>query len=244
MENIMHHFVPEVLLELRVGNIDLSITNYVVWLFVAFGITFLTFFIAAKRAALVPRGAFQNAVEELIEFVRNEMVVGVIGKEGEAYFSFIATLFFFILVSNLIGLIPNSKTPTSLVGTTGAWAVLVFFLYHWVGVRKHGVWRYIKSFVPSGVPLWLVPFMFVIEVISHFFRPFSLAVRLFANMLAGHTVLAVFTLMAVTSSWWVKAIPFSGIVVMYAFEIFVAFIQAYIFAILAAIYIDGALHVH
>ncbi len=170
------------------------------------------------------------------------MVVEVIGEEGLPYFPFVATLFFFILITNLLGLVPIAKTATSLIGNTITWSIIVFLLYNYIGIRKHGPIGYIKSFVPSGVPLLMVPFMFVIEIVSHIFRPISLAIRLFANMLAGHTVLLVFLTFTITAPWWAKLIPFGVVIIMDLFEIFVAGIQAYIFAILAAIYISGAIH--
>lgn len=243
MESVLHHFAPKVIVPIEVGRYDLSITDYTLWMWGAMLVTFMLLTVVARRAKLVPRG-MQTPIESVVEFVRNEIALGVIGKEGEAYFSYLATMFFFILACNLTEIIPGAKTPTAVTGTTVAWAVMVFFTYHLVGMKKNGLWGYAKSFVPTGTPVWLIPFIVPIEVISHVFRPVSLALRLFANMFAGHAVLGIFAFMAVTSSIWMKAIPISAEVIMFAFEIFVGFIQAYIFTMLTAIYIQGALHAH
>lgn len=254
MEKIFHKFKPEVLIPLRWGGLDLSITDYVVWLFVACVLVFLLLYLAARKASLVPKG-FYNAVEAVVEFLYREMVLNIMGPEGKPFFSFIATIFFFIFFVNLMGLIPipglkvdghlvfpGMKTSTSLTGTTFAWGLLVFIVYNLVGIKKQGLVVYLKNIVPSGVPFYLIPFLFLLELISHVFRPVSLAIRLFANMLAGHTVLVVFAFMTATSIFWVKLLPFAGVVIIMVFEIFVSFIQAYIFSILTAIYISGAVH--
>lgn len=243
MEGVLHHFEPKVIVPIEIGRYDLSITDYTLWMWGAMLVTFILLTLVAYRAKLVPRG-WQTPIELVVEFVRNEVALGVIGKEGEAYISYLATVFFFILLCNLTEIIPGAKTPTAVTGTTGAWAMIVFFTYHLVGLKKNGLWGYAKSLVPSGTPAWLIVLILPIELISHFFRPVSLALRLFANMFAGHAVLGIFAIMAATSSIWIKAIPISGEVIMFAFEIFVAFIQAYIFTMLTAIYIQGALHAH
>jgi F-type H+-transporting ATPase subunit a len=243
LERLLEKFKPHTYVELNLFGIDLSITKAVVMLWVAAVIVFAVVWLAGRRSKLVPSG-WQNLMESVLEFVRDNMVLEVMGKEGLIYFPWIATLFLYILVANLIGLIPGSFTVTSLTGTTAAWAVVVFILYHVAGVKKLGVKNYIKSFAPSGVPIPILFLMVPIEIVSHFFRPFSLAVRLFANMTAGHMIILVFTFMAMTSVWWVKPLPFGGVLVMKLFEIFVSFIQAYIFAILASIYISLAVHEH
>jgi len=242
MENLLEELKASTYLPWSLFGVDLSITKAVVVLWISLALAFLLVWLAGRRTSLVP-SRFQNMMEAILEFVREGMVLDIMGKEGLPYFPLIATLFIFILVTNLVGLIPGSYAATSLTGTTAAWAAIVFLTYHLVGVRKHGVLGYLRSFAPAGVPIPLLIIMLPIELISHLSRPFSLAVRLFANMLAGHLVLIVFTVMAMSAAWYVKWLPFAGVVIFYLFEIFVAFIQAYIFAILTAIYIDGAVHV-
>lgn len=239
--NVLEEFAPHAYWKFSINGIDLSITQYVLWMLISASVVFLFFFIASRRPKLVPSG-IQNVAEVLIDFVRGSIVLEIMGESGLSWFPFIATIFLFILFTNLIGLIPHTGAATSRISTTAVWALIVTFAYHAVGIKKNGIWKYMKSFVPPGVPAFLLPFMIVIEVFSHIARPISLAVRLFANMLAGHMVLAVFTMMAVTSSWWVKLLPFGGVIIMNLFEVFVAAIQAYIFAVLAAIYIGSAIH--
>jgi len=242
LEEITHELAPKVVVHLpKLFGIDMSLTTHTIWLFIAMIVAFLFIYAGARRVQLVPRGV-QNVVESLLDFVRNGMIDDIIGPEGRGWFPFIATLFIFILFANMLGLIPGAKTATSITGTTAAWAIIVFIAYNYIGVRKKGPVGYLKSFVPHGVPAWLAPIMFVLELVSHLLRPFSLAVRLFANMVAGHLVLAIFTLFAMQIAFLpLKGLPLVAVVIVLMFEIFVAAIQAYIFAVLAAIYIGGAL---
>lgn len=271
--------IPEILEELRVHFLEattgwgpkvgetglFAVSNYMLFLFVALVVTAAFWVVASRQAArvssgpepvsaedLVPRG-LGNLAEAAVEFVRNSMVVDVMGKEGLRYFPFVATMFFFVLFNNVIGLIPGSKPGTGTMGTTVTWAVLVFILYWYVGIRKNGLVGWLKSFVPSGVPKLMAPFLWVLEFLSHLIRPVTLSVRLFANMFAGHVVLGVFALFTVLLihpifSGQIRVVApigiltFALLVVFYAFELFVAFIQAYVFAILTAVYIGGALH--
>jgi F-type H+-transporting ATPase subunit a len=268
--------IPEILKELSVeflprtevgpvvGGFHLfSVSNYMVFMFITLFVTMAFFLVARSRSAaalargatgvdLVPHG-ISNAAEALVDFVRNSICVDVMGEEGRKYFPFVGTLFFFVLFNNLIGLIPGFKAGTGTIGTTATWGVMVFIVYNAIGIRKNGPWGYLKSFVPSGVPLWLVPVMFPLEVLSHFIRPVTLAIRLFANLYAGHVVLGVFALFSalLLGPLFAGHLQFVSIVgvltilvqiLMYAFEIFVAAIQAYVFAILTAVYISGALH--
>ena len=231
---------PAVYYKLALFGVDLSITKAVVFLWISALLVFLLVWLPSRRASLVPK-RMQNLVESLLEFVRDGIVLEVMGERGLKYFPFIATLFLYILVANLIGLIPGSYTATVQTGTTFSWAIIVFILYNYLGVRAHGPLGYLRTFVPQGVPVAMAPIMFILELISHIVRPFSLAVRLFANMLAGHMVIALFVGMAVTGAWYIKVVPFAFVIVMYMFEVFVAGLQAYIYAILAAIYIGSAL---
>jgi F-type H+-transporting ATPase subunit a len=224
------------------------LTNYMFWLLVALVLTLAFFIVAARSVSLVPRG-IGNLAEAGVEFVRDGICVDVMGPEGKKYFPFVATAFFFILFNNLIGLIPGAKAGTGTMGTTVTWALMVFVLYNFVGFQKHGAWGYIKSFAPSGdVNIVLKVYVWVLEVISHLIRPLTLSVRLFANLYAGHVTLGVFALFVVLLGEAMGPIkvlavlPWALQIVMYAFEVFVALIQAYVFAILTAVYIGGAIH--
>jgi F-type H+-transporting ATPase subunit a len=224
------------------------LTNYSLFLIVAVTLTALVFVLVSRRMALVPKG-LGNIGEWGVEFVRNNIVLDVMGSEGLKYLPFIVTVFFAVLFNNFLGLIPGLKPGTGTLGTTFAWGIMVFVVYNWVGFRKNGFLGYLKSFLPSGTPWWLIPLIYPLEVISHFLRPFTLGVRLYANMYAGHIVLGVFGIFVVMAAEAfgpvtavVATLSLAMQIVMYAFEVFVAFIQAYVFAILTAVYMNGALH--
>ncbi len=238
----LHHFEVHPIVEFHVGGLDLSITQPVLWMFIATVATFGLLTFVAATLKRYPKG-LQNFIEMIIDFLREELVINVIGKEGKGWFPLIATLFLFILSCNLMGLIPGSFTPTSNINVTAALAILVFFCVQGAGIRKYGFVGYFKAFIPSGVPTWILPVMLPIEFISLFAKPFSLAVRLFANMMAGHMVILVFLSMIILfKSVFVTPLPVIGVIIMYAFEIFVALIQAYIFSVLTASYLSDALH--
>ncbi len=223
------------------------LTNYTFWLIVASVLLVVFFAVLRAKASLVPKGIY-NLGEAGVQFVRDSIVLDVMGPEGAKYTPFIVTVFFAVLFNNFLGLVPGLKPGTGTLGTTLTWGVIVFVVYNWIGFQRNGL-AYLKSFLPSGTPIFLAPFIYVLEVISHFLRPFTLGVRLYANMYAGHIVLGVFGIFVTLA---VKEIAFTSFIVaplslvmqviMYAFEVFVAFIQAYVFAILTSVYIAGALH--
>ena len=225
-----------------------SLTNYMFWMLIALAMLLVFAVVASRKVKLVPSGV-GNLFEAGVDFVRNGVCVDVMGPEGRKYFPFIGTMFFFVLFNNLLGNIPPALPGTGTVGTTFTWAIVVFLVYNGIGIKKVGFVHYIKSFVPSGTPMWLAPLIFAIEIISHLLRPFTLGVRLFANMYAGHIMLGVFAIfmaMALEHFTAVGALvlPLSFLmqVVLRVFELFVAVLQAYIFSILTAVYINGALH--
>jgi F-type H+-transporting ATPase subunit a len=234
--------------ELMVHKISgFPLTNYGFFLLIAFMVTLVFFLVASRKVAMVPKG-IGNVAEAGVEFVRDNIVMDVIGPEGKPYLPFILTVFFFVLFNNLIGLIPGFKPGTGTMGTTVAWAVMVFVVYNWIGIRKHGAWGYLKSFYPKGVVWPLAVFVMLLELIAHFVRPLTLAVRLFANMFAGHVILGIFGIFTVImfeasiAGKVMTLLPVAMQIIMYAFELFVAFIQAYVFAILTSVYISGAIH--
>jgi F-type H+-transporting ATPase subunit a len=209
---------------------------------------------AARRPSLVPTG-LQNAMEAVLEFVLS-LIDDVIGPEGRRFLPLIATLGLYIFASNLLGLVPGFTAPTDNVNTTAACAIVVFFSYHWIGIRKNGLGPYLRHFM--GPMPALAPLMIPIEVISHFARPLSLTLRLFGNMLGGHILLSiVFFMTAGLLSWalsgvagglgWliggVGAVTTVAFAVgfLYPLKILVAFLQAFIFCMLSMLYIAGAL---
>jgi F-type H+-transporting ATPase subunit a len=191
-------------------------------------------------------------MESLVSFIRQSLIHEILGEEGMSWFPFIATLFFFILFCNLLGLVPKMFTATSNINVTATLAAMVFILTQGAGIAKHGLVGYGKTFVPKGMPRGimggiLIGFMIIVEIISQLARPFSLAVRLFANMTAGHMVILVFISMifmfqGIMAKIFVTPMSVVMAVIMMAFEIFVSLLQAFIFAILASIYISLAVH--
>jgi len=238
----LHHFELHPIVEIQLGGLDLSITQPVLWMIIASTVTFALLTFVAMTLKKYPKG-LQNFVEVIVNFLRKGLVIDVIGKEGIGWFPFVATLFLFVLSCNLVGLIPGSFTATSNINVTAGLAILVFFMVQGAGIRKYGFVGYFKAFIPSGIPTWILPIMVPIEIISLFAKPFSLAVRLFANMMAGHMVILVFLSMIILfKSVVITPLPLVGVIIMYAFEIFVALIQAYIFSVLTASYLSDALH--
>jgi len=234
----------------EVGQGEFVLTNYMFWLLVAVLITMVFLVIAARRVALVPESRLGSMIEMGIEFVRDSLCVDVMGEEGKKYVPFIGSIFFLVLVNNLVGLLPGAKPGTGTMGTTVTWALMVFVVYNVIGIRKHGVLGYLKSFWPKGIMAPLAAFVALLEVISQLVRPLTLSVRLYANMYAGHVILGIFSIfgaMMLEASGIMKiaaVLPIAIQAVLYALELFVAVIQAYIFAVLTAVYINGALHTH
>jgi F-type H+-transporting ATPase subunit a len=200
--------------------------------------------IAARRTALVPRGAV-NLLEPVLIFIRDQVVYSAMSpKHGEKLLPFFWTLFFFILINNLVGLIPGSATPTSNIAVTAALSLLAFILITGLGVLHHGPIGYLKKLVPEvPKPLW--PFFLLIEVIGVFTKHFALAVRLLANMLAGHLVILAFmSMIFIFKNWLVSGVVTGAIVALSGMEVFIAFLQAYIFTFLTAIFLSAAVEGH
>lgn len=238
-----------------VGDLMQGVTQYTFWLIISSIVLLVLMFAFARRVSLVPHGRFSNAMEFVIEYLENDVGIGILGKESwRRHLPFLGTLFMFIVVNNIIGIIPGMKPGTGTISTTAALAVVVFIYFVRVGMKNHGVWGYIKSLAPSGVMFPLNILIWVIELISTLLRPITLAVRLFCNMFAGHIVLGSFALMvslfaeplitelsAANVFGALPSVVFAGILfVIYAIEIFVAFVQAYVFTVLTAVYIQGA----
>lgn len=243
MENPLHHFELHPIVHLSLMGIDISITKAVLAMWAGMAVIVGIFMLVVRRDLTLVPGKLQSVLEIAMEFIRG-MVDEFIGEEeGKKYFSFIATLFLFILACNMIGLIPGSYTITSQIVVTGAFAVGIFFMTLVIGFVKHGV-HFVTILVPPGVPKIMIPVMIPIEIISMLARPLSLSVRLFANMTAGHTVLAVLFGLAMTVPLWIGWMPFGFTVIIYGLEVAIAFIQAYIFTILTCVYIGDVIKLH
>lgn len=244
MEHLLEHFVLHPMFHIEIAGIDLSINMAVISMWVSSLVAFLLFFAASKKVSLVPNGRLINFVETIVEFAYKNFIEENIGPEGRKWFPFLFSLFLFIWFANLIGLVPGFYTPTSSVFVTATLAFLIVFpTVHIYGIFKHGFIRYVKSFVPHGVPVAIAPFLFVIEIISAFAKPFSLTVRLFANMFAGHLVLLTFiALILEFKSFIIAPLPMLGGVLVMGLEILFTAIQAYIFTTLSSMYIADAMH--
>ncbi len=241
MPNPMHQFEIKRIIELDLFGIDASFTNAALYMVVAITlISFLTI-LGMRGRALVPT-RMQSIAEISYEFIAN-MVRDNVGPDGQKYFPFVFTLFMFVLFCNMLGMTPYSFTVTSHIIVTFALAATVFLGVTVIGFIKHGL-GFLKFFVPSGVPKALLPLLVVIEVISYLTRPISLSVRLFANMMAGHTMLKVFGAFVVALGFIGGWAPLAFMVAFTGLEILVAFLQAYVFAILTCIYLNDALHMH
>ncbi len=230
---------------IHLGPIDISIDKSVWFLFLGTAVTFLILFIGSRTLSTRP-GAYQVIVEELYGFGRS--LGGQVGEEGKKWFPYTLSLFVFLLVLNLIGLVPNSYPVTANISFTIVLAFMTFILTQYEGFRRNGVGGYIKSFVPSGLPAKpiMVPLMTFLEILQEFTKPLTLALRLYANILAGHLIIFVFLglILYFGLSGVGLVVPLISVplaVIFYAFEIFVAILQAYIFAILTQVYIELAM---
>lgn len=224
---------------IHIGPIDLSITKSVWFLFIGTAVTFLILFIGSRLLKNRP-GAYQVIVEDIYGFGRNH-IGGQQGEEGRKWFPYTLTLFIFILVLNLIGLFPNSFPVTSSISFTFTLALLTFLITQHQGFRRNGAGGYLKSFAPPGMPKPIAPFIWLLEVLQQFTQPLTLGLRLYANMLAGHLLIFVFLSLILTFGSYTAVISVPAAVILYAFEIFIAVIQAYIFAILTQVYIEQAM---
>ncbi len=243
MESPLHHFELHTIIPLSVMGVDISINKAIIAMWVGLVIVFGLFMLVASRGTKMVPGKLQSVFEVALEFVKG-MVDEFIGKEeGKKYFPFIATVFIFILTCNLIGLVPGSYTITSQIAVTGVFAVGIFLMTLVIGFAKHGL-HFFTILVPPGIPKVMIPVMIPIEIISMLARPLSLSVRLFANMTAGHTVLAVLFGLAMSASLWIGWMPFGFTVIINGLEIAIAFIQAYIFTTLTCVYIGDVIKLH
>lgn len=235
--------------EVHLFGLDLSLTKHVVMMWVAGLLCLLLFRLLARREGRGPTGWFQNLFEVFILFVRDEMVYKIMGEErGRRFLPLFLTQFFFILAMNLLGLVPFGATPTANLAVTGGLALITLTVTQLGGMIEQGPLNYLKHMVPPGIPLWLLPIMIPVEILGQFTKPFALTVRLFANMTAGHLVLlSLFGLIFIFRSFGdLVSYTVAPVVILFALfinllEIFVAFIQAYIFTFLSILFIGAAL---
>lgn len=251
---IMHHILDGNTIETPFGEIhlphwelfgiDISITKHVVvmWLVSIILISVLAYVARSYKKSLVPKG-LTNFMEVFILFVVDEIAKPTIGKGYEKFLNYLLTVFFFIMTCNFLGLIPYGATATSNISVTATLAVISFFVIQAGGMIKNGPFGYFKGLVPHGIPVFLIPIMFLVEILGLFTKPFALAIRLFANMTAGHVViLALIGLIFILKTIWVSPVSVGFALFIYLLEILVALIQAYIFTMLSSLFIGMAVH--
>ena len=240
--NPMHQFnVYRIGPEISLGNVDISFTNASLFMMISALIIISVFFAGTKRKAIIPTKI--QLLTELSYTLISKMISDTAGSKAKPYFPFIFSLFMFVLFCNMLGMLPYSFTVTSHIIVTFALAAIIFIGVTIIGFVNHGV-GYLKLFIPSGVPVVLLPIIVIIEMISYLARPVSLSVRLFANMMAGHTMLKVFggfvISLGIIGGW----LPLSFTVALIGLEVLIAFLQAYVFAILTCIYLNDALNLN
>ncbi len=233
----VHRIGPEI----KIAGVDLSFTNASLFMVISASIIILFLFLGSKEKRIIPN-KLQLITEMFYTFVA-KMISDTAGSKAKPYFPFIFSLFMFVLFCNMVGMLPYSFTVTSHIIVTLILALFIFIAVTIIGFINHG-FKYLSIFVPSGVPAVLLPLITIIEIISYLSRPVSLSVRLFANMMAGHTMLKVFGGFVVSLGILGGWLPLSFSVALTGLEILVAFLQAYVFAILTCIYLNDALNLH
>ena len=227
--------------EIKVGEMDISFTNASLFMIISTITILLIFNFGAKKNSIIPNKI--QLLGELSYTFISKMISDTAGSNAKPYFAIIFSLFMFVLFCNMLGMIPYTFTVTSHIIVTFVLASFIFIGVTIIGFIKHGL-GYLKLFVPSGVPMVLLPLIVVIEIISYLSRPRSLSVRLYANMMAGHTMMKVFGSFVVSLGIVGGWLPLSFSVALTGLEILVAFLQAYVFAILTCIYLNDALNLH
>ena len=254
--HIMHHILDSHEIEIpfttsvihlphwTIGGYDVSITRNVVMMWIA-SVILLGLGLAAVRRARqpVPTGV-RGVMETLVLFVRDEIARKTIDRKyADRYVSYLLTAFFFILTCNFLGMIPGFSTPTSSISVTATLAAFTFLVSQWGGIRNYGVVGHYKNLVPHGLPIAIIPVILVVEIISMLARPFALAIRLFANMTAGHVViLSLISLIFVLKTVFAAGMSIPFALFVYCLEILVGFLQAFIFTVLSSLFIGLAVH--
>jgi len=253
-EVIMHHLMDSNTMEflfmefhlphIEIFGIDISITKHVIMMWFASLILVTMFGLSFRKKKMVNRG-LANFLEMIVLFVRDEVVYNTLGeKEGKKVLPYLLTVFFFILTCNLLGLIPWGATATGNVSVTAALAILSFILIQAKGMISQGFFKYYMNLVPKGIPVFVIPIMIPVEIIGLFTKPFALCIRLFANMIAGHAVILSLLGLIFIAKAFLIPLPVLGALAISMLEIFIAFIQAFIFTILTSLFIGLAQHSH
>ena len=235
-------FEVKKIVDIKLGKYDLSFTNSSLYMFIATFLIIAFMLIATRKKSLIP-SRIQTCAEGLFNFI-NDLIKGSIGDEGQKFFPLIFSLFTFVLICNCLGMTPYSFTSTSQVAVTLSIALMCFLIITIYAIARNGIGGFIHMFLPAGVPWWMAPLIFLIELFSFLIRPITLSVRLFANMVAGHVLLKVIAGFIISLGFVLGALPFAFSIVMTGFELFVAVLQAYIFAILVCAYLSETMKAH
>lgn len=247
VSSLEHHILDHTRFYLDVFGYNLGVTDHMLML------TFMSvvMLVAFPIIARLRHWKVNSMVEAMVLFVRDDIVIASMGKKGEKYTPYFCTLFFMILILNLVGMIPYSKTVTGNLSVTAGLAITTFLLVNIMGIKEQGLVKYIKSYVPAGAPPLLAPFMFVLEIIGLFTKTIALAIRLFANMIAGHIVIIcfislifIFTQMSLVSGLITIGPSMAMSLFVSLLEILIIFIQAFIFTFLTAIFTSMAVNPH
>jgi F-type H+-transporting ATPase subunit a len=256
VQTLEHHVLDHVFLRLRIGALSLPVSRHAVMLWLSAAVALTGLPLVARSARSGRRTPALAAVEGLVVFVRDDIVLPSIGEEGRKYLSYFLSLFVFILLMNLLGLVPLdalrflgcpsvSGTATGNVAVTGGLALLTFLLINIAGIRERGLFAYLRGLAPEGLPSWLLPLMYPVEVLGMLTKSFALTIRLFANMIAGHIVMLAFLgLVFMFHKLWIAPLSVAAAVGIVLLDVFVAVLQAYIFTLLSAIFVGGAVHSH
>jgi F-type H+-transporting ATPase subunit a len=238
-----HHLLDRrIALLFAFGKTPIYLTTHGLMMWIAGAMLLILLLIARSQSGAVSHG-WANLFEVFIVYIRDEIVRPNLGHSGDKYLPYFLTLFFFILLCNLIGLVPFGSTATGNISVTAALAITTFMMIHISGIREHGFVHYVQTFIPHGLPIFLVPLMFVIEVLGLFTKAFALSIRLFANMIAGHIVILAFLcLIFIFRTVLIAPISVGAAVGLGFLELFVAFLQAYVFTLLTAVFVGGAVN--
>jgi F-type H+-transporting ATPase subunit a len=240
----LEQFEIHPILPITVGDLNLSFTNSSLWMAIAVLLIYALVMLGTRHGSMVP-GRLQALVELSYQFIA-EMLGSTVGKEGRQYFPFVFTLFMFILFGNFLGMIPGSFTYTSHIIVTFSLAIFVVTAVTVIGLIRHG-FHFFSFFAPSGCPIYVMPLLVPIEVLSYLIRPISLSVRLFVNMMAGHIMLKTFAgfIVALGSFYVLPGVaPLALTIALTGLEFAIAFLQAYVFTVLTCIYLQDAIHLH
>lgn len=245
---ILHHIIDHDFIKLQPLHIgafilDLSITNKVLMMLIAAFLLIAGLTLAARSNSKnkVPRG-FGNFVEMIMVFLRDEVVIPSMGNTGVKYLPFFFTLFFFILTSNFLGLVPFMSTPTGSISITAGLAIITFVMTQALGMKNNGPIKYWKGLVPPGIPVFVLPIMIIVEFLGLLTKPFALCIRLFANMTAGHVVILALIGLIFSLGYGATPVSIGFALFIYLLEILVGLLQAYIFTMLSALFIGMAVH--